>query len=120
MTMMVVPIIIVVVKVRATYNLYNVIVVIVMSIPRADFVDIIFKHALAPATVMDLLQIRWRPVHLMDEMDSLVVFAVTLADAGIIEALLGFEASEIPCLGVIAVVSGVALTWDESPLIRVG
>ena len=57
---------------------------------------------------------------MMDEMNSLIVLTVTLVDCSVVEALLRFVTSEIPCLGVVAVVPACPLRWDESPLVWVG
>ena len=55
----------------------------------------------------------------MDEMNSLVVFTIAVVDCGIIEALLRFVASQIPCLGLVAEAT-VALGLGEGPFVGIG
>ena len=110
----------IVVGIRARDDSNDIIVAVAMQAPRADFLYPVFHHSLLSAMVVDLSQIRRRTVQLMDEMDPLVMFAVALVDCGLIEALLRFVASEIPCLGLIAVEASVTLGWGQGPFVGIG
>ena len=110
----------IVVRVRAGDDADDLVVAVGMMAPRANLVDSVFQHALLPAMFVDLSQIRWRAVQLMDIVDSLVMFTVALTECGFIETRLRFVASEIPCLGLVAVETSVTLALGEGPFIGAG